>query len=160
MSDFAVSLKEQLTVLRAGANTAVTAAGAGDNTEIVGDTFDLQAIGYPKRALVAINFTATLAASKKLTIKNLAFEHGSASNMSDTADLSAPADVDVATDSGSGSTLKGCQTYAVDLSSCKRYVRITYTPDLNASGTDTANVGAVLIFGNTQIMPTTQPAAA
>lgn len=155
-----VSIAEQIIGLRAGANTTATAAGTGDNTEIVGTTFDLQTYGYPKSAAVLINFTTTLAASKTLTIKNFAFEHGSASNMSDTADLSAPADIVAATDSGSGSTLTGVVKYNVNLQGAKRYVRITYTPDLNATGTDTANVGAMIILANPQILPQSQPAAA
>lgn len=129
------------------APTALTAAGAGDNTEIVGAIIDRNTLKYPLSVHIAIQCRAVLAASKKLTIKTVKLEHGDDSGLSDAANLATPADVDVLVDSGSGSTLTGSFEADVDLAGCKRYVRLKYTPDLNASGTDTATVAGQLIFG-------------
>jgi len=132
---------------KAADNTALTAAGSGDNTEVVGQIIDTTLYKHPLSVAVLISWKAVLAASKTLTLKNVAFEHSDDSGMSGGTDLSAPADVVVATDSGSGSTLHGCQMYKVDLAGCKRYVRLTHTPDLNATATDTATTAAVFVFG-------------
>lgn len=142
-----------ITIRRAGAATTLTAAGSGDNTQIVGDIFDRLSMNFPKSLTVAIGFTTTLAANKTLTIKSLTIEHGDDSALADAANLYAPSDVVVATDSGSGSTLKGQQKYSTDLHPAKRYVRLKYTPDLNATGTDTALVQSDLIFSDSFIKP-------
>lgn len=143
-----------ITIRRAAASTALTAAGTGDNTQIVGDIFDRgAAMNFPKSLTIAIEYTTTLAANKTLTAKSLIIEHGNDSGLSDVATYYAPADVVLATDAGSGGTLKGSAKYSVDLHGAKQYVRLKYTPDLNASGTDTATVEAQLLFGDSYIKP-------
>jgi hypothetical protein len=134
-------------------NTSLTAAGAGDNTQVVGVIIDRTLLNYPLSAILALAWKAVLGASATLTLKTVLIEHGDASNLSDAASLATFADVVVATDSGSGSTLRGCQEYKADLAGAKRYVRFKFTPDLSAANTDTATVAAVAVFGGSDTEP-------
>lgn len=139
-----------ITVLRAFANTALTAAGTGDNTAITGSILDRQAKDYPVALVLAVPFTATLAASKNLFLKTVLVEHGDDSALSDAATFATLEDATghaIATDSGSGSTLTGCKEYSLDLTGAKRYIRIKATPDLDATGTDTAAISGEVVFG-------------
>lgn len=147
------NLGEDVSVKYAIASTAATAAGAGDNTAITGATIDLQAAGYPREALLAMGFTTALAANKTLTFKTVLITHDTASNMGTEATLATFSDVVVATDSGSGSTITGTQEYRAALAGANRYVRFKLTPDLNASGTDTATVFGVVLLAGGQIQP-------
>lgn len=140
---------ENVSVSRAAANTSVTAGGAGDNTAVTGTIIDRDAIYSPQKVTLAINWTATLAASKLLTLKSVLIESSDASDMSGATTLVNWEDATgtaIATDSGSGSTLTGCKKYGAHLGPAKRYVRIKFTPDLNATSTDTAALSATLIF--------------
>jgi len=130
-------------------NTALTAAGAGDNTEVVGQIIDTTLFKHPLSLAILVPWKAVLAASKTLTLKTVKLEHGGDSGLSDAANLVTPADVVVATDSGSGSTLHGCQKYDVDIGGlgCKRYIRLKVTPDLNNTATDTATIAGAFVFG-------------
>ena len=132
---------------KAADNTALTAGGAGDNTEVVGQIIDTTLFKHPLSLAILIPWKAVLAASKTLTLKTVLLEHSDDSGMAGAVNLAAPADVVVATDSGSGSTLHGCQQYNVDLAGCKRYIRLKHTPDLNNTVTDTATTAAVFVFG-------------
>lgn len=132
---------------RASDNVAVTAGGAGDNTEVVGQIIDTTLFKHPLSVAVLINWKAVLGVSKTLTVKTVKLEHGDNSGLSDAANLATPADVVVATDSGSGSTLRGSQKYSSDLAGAKRYLRLKYTPDLSNTVTDTAELGACFVFG-------------
>jgi hypothetical protein len=135
---------------RAADNASLTAAGAGDNT----------AGGRPDHRHHALQPPAVHRHPDRLeggarreqatlTIKSVVLEHGDQSNLSDAANLSAPADV--VGRHGRGSTLRGVQKYAVDLAGCKRYIRLKYTPDLSAGNTDTAECAAGFVFGGTDI---------
>jgi len=136
-----------ITQERASDIATAVAAGTGDNTEVVGQIIDTTLYNHPLSVAILIAWKAVLAASKTLTLKTVKLEHGDASNLSDATNLVAPADVVVATDSGSGSTLRGVQKYSQDLAGCKRYIRLKYTPDLNAGSVDTAELAAVFVFG-------------
>jgi hypothetical protein len=84
-----------------------------------------------------------------LIFKSLKIEH------SVNSDLSSPADyvvfenatgTAIATGATGGSTEVGVKKYSVDLGAARRYIRVTYTPDLDATSTDTAALGAVAVF--------------
>jgi len=128
-------------------NTALTAAGAGDNTEVVGQIIDRTLFKYPLSVAVLVGWKAVLAASKKLSLKSVKLEHGDASNLSDAANFATPADVDVKIDGGAGGTYHGAQKYSIDLAGCKRYIRLKVTPDLDAASIDTATIASVFVFG-------------
>jgi hypothetical protein len=144
-------LDTSIKVKRAATNTSVTAGGTGDATEVAGVAIQRTVIGLPRSAVFAIPFTATLAATKTLSIACIV-EHSSAA-ASGYADLVNVASAVVATGATGGSTETGCVEIGVDLSGAKDYVRIRFTPDLSATATDTAALSAVAVLGSFQELP-------
>lgn len=142
------AIGDAISVRRAAANTAATAGGTGDATAVTGVIIDRAAIGWARSAVVAIPFTTTLAASQTLTIA-WTLQDGAAPGLGDAATFATASSV-VATGSG---TFTGQLEANVDLSGARRYVRLNFTPDLSASGTDTAALSAVLVFGGADRLP-------
>lgn len=145
------NIHEKVSVRRAAANTAATAGGSGDNTAVTGVIIDRAALGWPQSAILAIPFTATLAAAATLSI-GYTVQHGAASNLSDAATLQTAA-LAVAATSVAGGTETGTFEVSVPLRGAKRYVRANFTPDLSAGGTDTAALAAVLVFAGAERLP-------
>jgi hypothetical protein len=137
---------------RAGANTALTAGGGGDNTLVTGLIIDRDAGGWPESAVVAVSFTATLAASATLSLTTVVQE-GQAANLSDVTTLQSQAATVVATGPVGGGTVTGCHEINVDLRGAGRYVRVNVTPDLSAGAADTATIAALLITGPGRTIP-------
>lgn len=146
------SIGDLIAVRRAAANTAATAGGSGDNTEVVGVTLDRAVLGFPQSAVVAIPFTATLAAGATLSIA-WDIDEGNASNLSDAAVLASAASAVVATGPAGGGTVTGTFEANVALSGAGRYVRLNFTPNLSAANTDTAALSAVMVFGGADRLP-------
>lgn len=146
------SVGDLITVRRAAANTAVTAGGGGDNTEVAGVIIDRAAIGFPKSCVVAIPFTATLAATQTLTIA-WDIDEGNASNLSDAEVLTSQTAQLVATGPAGGGTVTGTFEANVSLAGAGRYVRLNFTPNLSAANTDTAALSAVIAFGGADRLP-------
>ncbi len=141
-----------ITVCRAAANIAATAGGSGDATEVTGVILDRGANGFPQSAVLAVPYTATLAEGETLSIA-YAVQSGSEDDLSGATELTSAAAAVVATGPSSGGTVTG--TFEVDLSlaGAGRYVRADITPDLSASGTDTAALSAVIVFGGADRLP-------
>jgi hypothetical protein len=137
--------------LRAAGNAALTAGGAGDNTAVPGVILDRAAIGMPQSGLLAIPFTATLAAGETLSVTYTVAE-GEAADLSDAATL-VTGTVAAATGPTGGGTVTGCLELDVKLRAGGRYVRVSYTPDLSAADTDTAALSALLICGGMDRLP-------
>lgn len=138
----------------ASAITAITAGGTGDATAITGIGFDRKAVDMPLSADLVLSWTATLAATKTLSFGTVKIQ--------DSADNSTYADVStisitdpgaVATGPTGGATVSGSVAIPVALGATRQYVRALFTPDLSASGTDTAMVVAHLVFGGTDRQP-------
>lgn len=146
------SIGDLIAVRRAAANTAVTAGGAGDNTEVVGVTIDRAQLGFPLSCVVAISFTATLAAAATLTIA-WDIDEGNAANLSDAEVLTAQTATVVATGPVGGGTVTGTFEVSVPLMGAGRYLRLNFTPNLSAANTDTAALAAVLVFGGADRLP-------
>ncbi|HJV75349.1 MAG TPA: hypothetical protein VJ654_14075 [Noviherbaspirillum sp.] len=147
MKSLGRDLAAEIAAAYAAAATSATAGGTGDNTEVTGVTIDLLSLSTRYESLCfALAATATLAATKTLTVA-AKIEHGDASDMSDAADLVASATVLTLTGATGGSTETGTAKVGVSLEYAKRYVRIKFTPDLSATGTDTAVVQSVALFG-------------
>jgi len=135
---------------RYAAISTATAGGTGDATEVDGAYIDRQGFDSLK---VIIAYKAVLAQGKTLSI---------AANLQD-ATSSGGAGVDdfgaakaagvVATGGAGGSTETGVVELDFDISGANQYVRVQYTPDMNASGTDTATLSAVYILGGAQVQP-------
>ena len=142
-----------ITAQRGSDNASLTAGGTGDNTQVVGHIIDRAAFSFPLSLTAVITAKATLAANKKLTFKSVILETGDTSGLSDASTLFSPSDVDVLVDSGSGSTIYGQKEYDFDLAGAKRYIRLSFTPDLNATSTDTATCASVVVLGGTDTTP-------
>ena len=153
MDAFGCDIASQILLKHALAETNATAAGSGDATLITGSTLDLTALAQrPRSVCFAIPCEATLAATKTLVVTGSIETSADGSNW----------DVEVATATlltltgqTGGSTEKGFAKVGCTLAKKDvKYVRVKATPDLNASGTDTAKIGAgVAIFGGLDSYP-------
>ena len=146
------SIGDKVSVRRAAANTAATAGGAGDNTLVTGVVIDRAALGWPQSAVIAVPFTATLAAAATLTIADT-LQHSDAADLSGAATLSSQAAQTVATGPAGGGTVTGTYERNVSPRGAKRYLRVQFTPDLSAANTDTAALSAVLVTGGAERLP-------
>ncbi len=146
------NIGSKIAVRRAAANTAITAGGGGDNTQVTGVIIDRAALGWPQSCVVAIPFSAVLAAAATLSLA-ATVQSGNAANLSDATTLATRANGVVATGPGGGGTVTGEVEIDVDLSGAGRYVRVNFTPDLSAANTDTAALSAVMAFGGAIRLP-------
>lgn len=146
MSDIVVQRDlGSLTTAKIGSAFATaTAGGAGDATAVAGIAIDRLAGNIPLNAEILLAFTATLAATKTLSIGTVKVEQSADGANWDATAYKAFTDPGiVATGQAGGSTEKGVVKLQVDLRSAKRFVRFGFTPDLSASGTDTATAVAI-----------------
>lgn len=141
-----------ISVLRATANVAATAGGAGDNTEVVGAIIDRGEIGFPQSCVLAIPFSATLAEGETLSIA-CDIESSNEADLSGAEVVKAAASAVVATGPAGGGTVTG--TFGVDVAimGAGRYLRANFTPNLSAANTDTAALSSVLVFGGADRLP-------
>lgn len=146
------AIGDKITCRRAGANTAVTAGGGGDNTAVTGVIIDRAAIGWATSAVVFIPFTATLGANETLSVA-WTLQDGDAANLSDAGTFASAGSAAVANGGGSGATVTGQLEANVRLAGAKRYVRLNFTPDLSRANTDTAALSANLVFGGAERLP-------
>jgi len=139
----------------ASAGVDVTAAGSGDATEVDGAWIDRRNYTSMKAVIV---YTTTLQSGETLSV---------AANLQDASDSSGTGAADFgdaltstvqATGESGGSTETGVVELDFDLSAADRYVRLQFTPDLSASGTDTAELAAVYIIGGSNENPVTSTA--
>ncbi len=138
----------------AGVAVSVTAGGAGDATEVNGAWIDTKEFESME---VLFDYTATLAEGETLSL---------AANIQDADDIAGTGAADVSTEyltamaatvvatgDSAGSTETGVYGMGVDLTMCKRYVRVQWTPDMSAGSTDTAEVKAVYVKGGSKYPP-------
>ncbi|PWC96960.1 hypothetical protein [Azospirillum sp. TSO5] len=134
---------------------SATAGGTGDNASVNGAAVDR--LSSSTGALAAsgvfnVFYSATLAATKTLSLTALKVQDSAdGSTWADYLTPSAPGVV--ATGASGGSTETGVSTLAVDLNSARRYVRVVFTPDLSASGTDTASLLATAVLAGYDRIP-------
>jgi hypothetical protein len=134
------------------ANTAVTAGGAGDNTEVDGayiDVTDAEGITF------LIGFTATLGASETLQIAANAqdADDSSGTNVADFGD--AISATTVATGPSGGGTVTGVAIAHFDAAAAKEFMRLQFTPNLSRANTDTAALSVTAVRGGAKIVPKT-----
>ena len=138
------------------ADGAALAAGTGDATAKNGAIIDYLTLNHPLSGTIVIPWTATLADTKSLNLVAKVV-HGDIANLSDVADYAfGGAEVDfgiVGTGDTGGTTEVGVARMDVDLSGIKRYFRLVVTPDLSASGTDTAEFAACFVLGGQDKAP-------
>lgn len=134
----------------AGAPIAIVAAGAGDNTAVEGKAVDR--LGYDS-AVAVIGFLAALAETETLSIAAEIQESADGVSWDTAEELQAAA---VAATGGSGGSNEyGKVEFDLNLRGRKRYFRINHTPDLSATGTDTAISMASVILGGAADLPAT-----
>lgn len=137
-----------LTPVYAAPETALTAAGSGDNTEITTAQLDLRDQFGTKRfgtLTLALAAVATLTATKALAVKAVRFEHSDdATSWSDVE----PGIVALTMLSNTGGTMANAAVVDCNLLEAKRYVRAKFTPDLSHTGTDTAKVSALYLLSS------------
>lgn len=124
----------------------VTAAGAGDNSAITGVTIDR--LGYGSLTF-AIAYKTTLGSSETLTFAAEYQESSDGSNWDTATSLQAA----TVAETGVKTAEVGEVEFDLDLSLKKRYIRFNFTPNLSASGTDTADVSAVAVLGGAAVRP-------
>lgn len=146
------NIGSKIAVVRAAANTAVTAGGAGDNAAVTGVIIDRAALGWPQSCVVAVPFTATLAQAATLSLA-ITLQSGEAANLSDATTFASRANGVVATGPTGGGAVTGTVELDVNLSGAGRYVRANFTPDLSAANTDTAALSEVIVFGGQIRLP-------
>jgi hypothetical protein len=146
------NIGSKIAVVRAAANTAATAGGSGDNTAVTGVIIDRAALNWPASAVFAVPFTTTLAATQTLSVA-MTVQDGDNDALSDAGTFATRANAVVATGPSGGGTVTGTVELDVNLTGAKRYVRLNFTPDLSASGTDTAALSGVVAFGGQRRLP-------
>lgn len=133
-----------LTPVYSGATVSATAGGTGDATAAPGDTIDLTALADRFESVAfAIKATATLAANKALTVTAKIETSADGTNWTD---LTTSATV-ITLSSVGGGTVTGAAVLGCSLEYASKDVRVNVTPDLTATGTDTAVVTHVALFG-------------
>lgn len=130
----------------------LTAGGSGDDTAVTGVGIDTQDYHSAK---VVVAYTATLTDTKalELAVELQESDDDGVSDAYDTAEEIRANSAIVTADADD--TFTGVYEAKIDLRGNeklrKRYIRINFTPDLDASGTDTAVVTAVLLLGGKRI---------
>lgn len=153
-----------LAVKDGGASGEITAGGSGDATEVDGKTVDLLGLSAKFRSAVlvfgAVQASGDIANTKVCSVT---------ANLQDSADGSTWTDFTptgesavnivsaqtIITGDGGATIISGTYAKAVDLSAARRYVRCQFTPDLSATGTDTATVQLTWVLGGGDQGPTT-----
>lgn len=142
---------------RGTGSNAVTAGGTGDATEVnaawIGRNADS---GIANSMKVIVSYSASLAAGATLTF---------AGNMQDATAIGGTGAADygaafaatvAATGATGGSTETGTFEIDVDLAGAREFVRAQITPNLSASGTDTASWNVTYVFFGDQRHPCTK----
>lgn len=132
------------TIISAG---SLVAAGAGDATKVTGQTINRDGYGS---GVIAIAWSATLANTKTISFAVEVQESSDGSSWDTAVVLQAAT---VAKTADSSTTFYGVVEIDENLTGRKQYVRYNITPDLNASGTDTAVWGATFVLGGANRMP-------
>lgn len=129
-------------------STSITAAGAGDATEIDGVSIEIAAMTKrPSSVVFEIPCRAVLAATKTLVVIGNLQESEDGSVWTDIPGTSATL-LTLTGDTGgsteTGTARMGCDVVRKDIT----HIRCQVTPDLNNTATDTAVIGAgVAVFG-------------
>jgi hypothetical protein len=133
-----------------GQSSAV-AAGSGDNTAVVSATIDRA--GYTNTydsAVLNLAYLTTLTADKTLSF-TVSYTHSD-----DDSTYSSAVTLQAATVARTGAVTAGTGlvTIPFNMEGIKRYVKISVTPDLSHSGTDTATWMGTLVMGSADYKPT------
>jgi hypothetical protein len=140
------NVSEMTKAVSALKDTALTAAGSGDATEVTGNVIDL--LGYTSLEYVH-QYTTTLTADKTLAL--LTKYQTSPDNSTWATAVTLQASTVVKT--GAATAADGVHTLTLVTGNLPRYIKFLVTPDLSHSGTDTATVSGIVILGGAQVIP-------
>ena len=130
------------------ANARLVAAGTGDATEVVSAAIDTK--GYESCKIVIAGAVDSQTADKVLNNVYLKTQFcDTAGGSYDTPTTLAGSTTVV---SGTGAQV-GEQVADVNLAGNKRYMQVVYKPDSTASGTDTAQMAAIVVLGGANVLP-------
>lgn len=130
--------------------SSATAAGTGDNTAVESAAIDRAgAVSYDS-AVLNLSWLTTLTADKTLSFTVTYTESDDDSSYGSAVTLYAKAVVKT----GAVTAGTGLTTIPFDLIGTKRYLKISVTPDLSHSGTDTATWMGTLVLGAPNLLPT------
>jgi len=129
----------------AGVAVVLTAGATEDGIKVTGQTIDRLKF---RSVALAVDVLATLGASETIAFA-VEYQDSSDGSTWNTA-VAMQASTVLLTDSGSGSNLHGTLELSLDLTARQRYIRFNITPDMSASGTDTAVWTANATLGGAQ----------
>lgn len=134
------------------APSLITAAGTGDATKVTGVGIDRkQGQTLALSAAVTTSFLAALADTKTLSLAH-EIQYSSDNSTFDTAVVLEASAVKATGETG-GTNERGQAEFSINLISQKRYFRINVTPDLSATGTDTASFATQAALGGFSELP-------
>lgn len=135
--------------VRALPNGTATAAGAGDNTEVDGPTIDRRALSdRGHTAMLLVPYTTALASGQSLSASLQFQDSADGSNWDDLEAAQVQSQA-----GGGGGTFTGVFAYRLPIRRARRYIRVQFTPNLSASGTDTAAWSGVVVIAGQQQLP-------
>jgi hypothetical protein len=137
-------------------NAAFTAGGSGNNSQVTGLIVDRSAFDMPLSAAVCIRWKATLQAMQTLSL-SWVVQHGTESNLGDASTFASGGPTVVATGPSGGGTLEGVLQIPINLGGAEEFIRVLFTPDLSASGTDTGQADVTIVFGGQSEIPQENP---
>lgn len=132
---------------------SITAGGSGDNTKVIGATLDRFDGGQQhfNSAALSIAYEAALAqgATLSFAVEIQESEDGSTWDTVEEVQASTVA----ATGPTGGGIVYGCVRLRESYEVRSRYIRYNVTPNLSASGTDTAKVAVIAVMGGANTLP-------
>lgn len=155
----------------AAAYVAATAGGSGDNTLVTGLTLNRASLVQnglstltgilPTYVMFNLFYEAVLAGAATLSIKTVLIEDSAnGSSWATFLDQTStprpngwPASGVVDTGGTGGTTQRGIVRFGANIQGARQYIRIKYTPDLSASGTDTGKFTVSALFAAFQELP-------
>lgn len=143
-----------------GALDSIVAGGGGNGVQVQGSSVDRVAQNLPLSASILYVISATVASAKTLTLAyNIqhSVDNSTWVDFQDT-DPSSPgaplnqiaATVEIA---GTGAAVNIVVKQDVNLLGANQYVRVQYTPTLNATSTDVATIAPVWVLGGMDLLP-------
>lgn len=145
------SQAKQLYPVGIGSSRAV-AGGTGDNTAVV-NAAGIDTKNY-NSALIIVSGSTTLANTESLALTVATTECATLGGSYTAKETVANA---VTLVTSTGDTHTGAVAYAIDLDDYKRFVKVSFTPNLSASGTDTSTLSCTLVLCNKTEQPVTLP---
>ena len=141
-----------LTARLASPFAAITAGGAGNAVAVFGGALQRSTFGLPRSAALVLAFSGTLAAGKTIALTQVQVQDSADGvNWSTYQTFTDPGAV--ATGPTGGGVVSGQILLRAQLSGARDWVRVGFTPTLNATGSDTATVSATAIFAGEARLP-------